>query len=168
MWAALRSDLSEFVSTVSTESTQALANVDDALTSLDRDTEDEDEEEHSDADNGHGDGDGDIRNSNSRGEEQTETQTLSSDNIIKDGETKTTGTSSKQATSVNNNNNNNNNDIMDGEMGYMSAGTLLASTEGSGYERTGIIATAEDEVARLRTLEETYTTDLPDTVSLIV
>ena len=106
MWAALRSDLKEFVSTVSSEGTHALSALDEKLQSLDNDDNDNDNEN-----------------------EDEEFDQYKNRDI-------------PSAT------------VLDGEV------------FGDGYETTGIIATAADEVARLRSREETYTEELPDTVRL--
>lgn len=93
MWAALRSDLKEFVTTVSAEGTSTLSALDEKLTSIDHDDDSE--------------------------EEGREVPSAA---------------------------------VLDGEV------------FGEGFENTGIISSAVDEVAHRRTLEATYTEALPETV----
>jgi hypothetical protein len=97
MWAALRSDLQEFVTTVSAEGANTLSVLDEKLTAIDKDDVESDEE----------------------GEVQSAA-------------------------------------VLDGEV------------FGEGFESTGIISNAADELAHRRTLEETFLEKLPDTVSTVV
>jgi len=92
MWAALRSDLKEFVTTVSAEGTSTLSALDEKLSSIDNDDDSEEEERE-----------------------------------------------------------------------VPSAAVLDGEVFGEGFENTGIISNAIDEVAHRRTLEETYTETLPET-----
>lgn len=97
MWAALRSDLKEFVTTVSAEGANTLSALDEKLTSIDKDDVESEE-----------------------------------------------------------------------EVGVQSAAVLDGEVFGEGFDSTGIITDAADEVAHRRTLEETYVEELPDTVRISV
>eukprot|EP00591_Stephanopyxis_turris_P003420 CAMPEP_0195516968 /NCGR_PEP_ID=MMETSP0794_2-20130614/9405_1 /TAXON_ID=515487 /ORGANISM="Stephanopyxis turris, Strain CCMP 815" /LENGTH=576 /DNA_ID=CAMNT_0040645689 /DNA_START=36 /DNA_END=1766 /DNA_ORIENTATION=+ len=111
MWAAFRSDLNEFVSTVSEESTQALNTIDAKL----QESKLINNDDSSDVDNE---------------DEQSGNEGDAGDDLIVDE---------------------------DGNILYG------ADADRAGYESTGIVSDASDEVARLRGCEETYTEELPDT-----
>jgi hypothetical protein len=98
MWAALRSDLKEFVTTVSAEGANTLSALDGKLTSIDKDDIESEEE----------------------------------------------------------------------VVGVQPAAVLDGEVFGEGFDSTGMISDAADEVAHRRTLEETYVEELPDTVNIFV
>lgn len=134
MWAAFRSDLKEFVTSVSEDTTSALSQIDARL---------------QDSTNSDDDGDDNYD------EAIIDTDDESSHNHENDDEESTTTTPMKKKTADN-----------DAIMLSPGGGVVMADDGvGGGYEATGVIANASDEIARRRCDEETFTLELPDTVS---